>query len=47
VRGGLVRKDALVDAKLPAGLGVALGESQQLPLAFVYRAVHPACASIR
>jgi hypothetical protein len=41
VRGGLVRKEALVDAKLPAGHGVALGESHQLPLAFVYRAGAP------
>lgn len=41
VRGGLVRKDALVDAKQPAGLGVVLGERYQLPLAFVYRGGAP------
>jgi hypothetical protein len=42
VRGGLVRKEAVIDAKLPAGLGVVLGDHYQLPLAFVYRAGAPA-----
>jgi L,D-transpeptidase catalytic domain len=41
VRGGLVRKDTLIDAKLPAGLGVALGGAHELPLAFVYRTGAP------
>jgi hypothetical protein len=41
VRGGLVRKEAVVDAKQPAGLGVTLGSSHQLPIAFVYRAGAP------
>ncbi len=37
VRGGYLRAEDLVDAKLPAGLGVALGGNRQLPIAFVYR----------
>lgn len=41
VRGGLVRKDAVIDTKLPAGLGVTLGQVHQLPLAFVYRGGAP------
>lgn len=42
VRGGLVRKELLVDSKLPSGLGVALGSRYTLPLAFVYRGGAPA-----
>lgn len=41
VRGGLIRKEQVVDSKLPAGLGVALGSRYQLPMAFVYRAGAP------
>jgi hypothetical protein len=41
VRGGFVRRDQLVDAKLPQGIGVALGTRYQLPLAFVYRGGSP------
>jgi hypothetical protein len=38
VRGGLLRTRELAPAKQPLGLGVALGNHYQLPLAFVYRA---------
>jgi len=41
VRGGLIRKEQVIDSKLPAGLGVALGSRHQLPLAFVYRGGAP------
>ena len=42
VRGGYIRAEQLVDAKLPAGVGVPLGGRLQLPLAFVYRNGAPA-----
>jgi hypothetical protein len=42
VRGGYIRAEQLVEAKLPAGLGVALGGRLKLPIAFVYRAGTPA-----
>ncbi len=42
VRGGYLRAEQLVDAKLPDGLGVALGGNRQLPIAFVYRNGTPA-----
>jgi hypothetical protein len=42
VRGGLLRTRELVPSKQPLGLGVALGQRHQLPLAFVYRAGAPA-----
>ena len=42
VRGGYVRADQLVEAKLPTGVGVALGGRLKLPIAFVYRAGAPA-----
>ena len=41
VRGGYVRKEQLIDAKLPPGIGVTLGARYQLPLAFVYRGGSP------
>ena len=41
VRGGLIRKEQVVDAKLPSGLGVSLGSRDQLPMAFVYRSGAP------
>lgn len=37
VRGGYIRAEELIDAKQPAGLGVALGDRLDLPLAFVFR----------
>jgi hypothetical protein len=42
VRGGFIRKEQLIDAKLPGGIGVALGQRYQLPVAFVYRGGAPA-----
>lgn len=42
VRGGLIRAEQLIDAKLPDGMGVALGGRLQLPIAFVYRSGAPA-----
>jgi lipoprotein-anchoring transpeptidase ErfK/SrfK len=42
VRGGYVHAEQLVDAKLPEGMGVALGRRYTLPLAFVYRGGAPA-----
>lgn len=42
VRGGYIRAEQLVDARLPSGIGVALGERFTLPLAFVHRSGVPA-----
>jgi hypothetical protein len=42
VRGGYVHAEQLVDAKLPTGMGVALGRRYTLPLAFIYRGGAPA-----
>lgn len=44
VRGGYVRADKLVPAKLPAPIGVTLGRRLQLPVAFVYRGGAPRLA---
>lgn len=41
VRGGYIRAEQLVPAKLPKGLGVALGGNLKLPIAFVYRGGAP------
>jgi hypothetical protein len=41
VRGGFVRAESLIEAKEPRGLGVTLGETLSLPLAFVYRGGAP------
>lgn len=41
VRGGYVRADKVVPAKLPSAIGTALGRRLQLPLAFVYRGGAP------
>ena len=41
VRGGILRREPLIDAKLPAGLGVTLGSRYTLPVAFVYRGGAP------
>jgi lipoprotein-anchoring transpeptidase ErfK/SrfK len=37
VRGGHLRSEGLLDGKLPAGIGVALGQHYALPLAITYR----------
>jgi hypothetical protein len=42
VRGGLLHTRDLAPSKQPLGLGVALGNRYQLPLAFVYRGGAPA-----
>jgi len=42
VRGGYIRAEQLVEAKLPKGVGVPLGGRLQLPIAFVYRGGAPA-----
>ncbi len=41
VRGGYVRADKLIPAKLPEPMGVTLGQRLKLPLAFVYRGGAP------
>ncbi len=41
VRGGYVRADKVIDARLPAPIGVTLGRRLKLPIAFVYRGGAP------